>query len=121
MQHVHGHSSSDTSNLFPIVQPMLVYTGLVEQLQRYFKVKKGSVEGEVDGLERWEVVMKEKLSNVKEMVGLSKELLSWLEEMSSVVDLQEAFDVMGALGDALSGGFSSCEEFVRAAIVAGKS
>ncbi|ONK55020.1 uncharacterized protein A4U43_UnF8510 [Asparagus officinalis] len=121
MQHVHGHSSSDTSNLFPIVQPMLVYTGLVEQLQSFFKVKKGSVEGEAEGLERWEVVMKEKLSNVKEMVGLSKELLSWLEEMSSVVDLQEAFDVMGALGDALSGGFSSCEEFVRAAIVAGKS
>lgn len=117
---------NDSSKLFAIVQPMLVYTGLVEQLQRFFKFSKGSgttkeLEGDGGGLERWEVVMKERLVNVKEMVGFSKELLSWLEDMTSAVDLQEAFDVMGALGDALSGGFSSCEDFVQAAIIAGKN
>ncbi|XP_058115199.1 auxin transport protein BIG [Magnolia sinica] len=159
MQHTHGRStlrlSSDPTavvrsdgerssenaateagdnNLFSIIQPMLVYTGLIEQLQRFFKVNKsadavagrakgatGEVSDAVDGLEAWEVMMKDRLVNVKEMVGFSKELLSWLEDMTSALDLQEAFDVMGALGDALSGGFSRCEEFVQAAIAAGKS
>ncbi|XXG55217.1 hypothetical protein AAC387_Pa03g2931 [Persea americana] len=129
-------SSETGDNLFSIIQPMLVYTGLIEQLQRFFKVNKSAnvvtkkaegtsreSEGE-DGdnnLEGWEVVMKERLVNVKEMVGFSKELLSWLEDMTSAVDLQEAFDVIGALGDALSGGFTQCEDFVQAAIAAGKS
>ena len=120
---------NDGSKLFAIVQPMLVYTGLVEQLQQFFKLSKGSgtaaakkeLDGDSGGLERWEVVMKEKLVNVKEMVGFSKDLLAWLEDMTSAADLQEAFDVMGALGDALSGGFSRCEDFVQAAILAGKS
>ncbi|XP_077214481.1 auxin transport protein (BIG) [Tasmannia lanceolata] len=155
MQHTHGRStlrlessavksegsssenlSTDAggNNLFPIVQSMLVYTGLVEQLQRFFKVSSKSASGvakraegtsaESEGdaaLEGWEVVMKERVVNVKEMVGFSKELLAWLEEMNSAADLQEAFDIMGALSDVLSGGFSRCEEFVQAAIVAGKS
>lgn len=117
---------NDSSKLFAIIQPMLVYTGLVEQLQRFFKPSKAAggkkeLEGDSGGLERWEVVMKEKLLNMKEMVGFSKELLSWLEDMTSAADLQEAFDVMGALEDALSSGFPSCEEFVQAAVLAGKS
>lgn len=126
-------STSDTAKLFAIVHPMLVYTGLLEQLQQFFKLHKsstttgGSKEPEGDdgssgkGLERWEVVMREKLVNVKEMVGFSKEMLPWLEDMTSAIDLQEAFDVMGALGDVLSAGFSRCEDFVQAAILAGKS
>lgn len=129
--------SSDTGGkLFSIIQSMLVYTGLIEQLQRFFKVYKsanvvtkkpegtsGESEGE-DGnnnLEVWELVMKERLVDVKEMVGFSKELLSWLEDMTSAVDLQEAFDVMGALSDVLSSGFTRCEDFVQAAIAGGKS
>lgn len=72
------------------------------------------------GLEGWEVVMKEKLLNMREMVGFSKEVLSWLDDMTSAGDLQEAFDVIGALPDVLSGGFKSCEEFVQAAISTGK-
>ncbi|KAJ0989688.1 hypothetical protein J5N97_008044 [Dioscorea zingiberensis] len=153
MQHKHGRSTlrfsdsaavtlksdegssntNDSTKLFAIVHPMLVYTGLIEQLQQFFKLHKGSssIGGSKDsegddgsngkGLERWEVVMRERLVNVKEMVGFSKEMLSWLEDMTSAVDLQEAFDVMGALGDVLSGGFSRCEDFVQAAILAGKS
>lgn len=119
---------NDRSKLFAIIQPMLVYTGLVEQLQQFFKFSRGSGTvaksesvGESGGLEKWEVVMRERLLNTKEMVGFSKELLTWLEDMTSAADLQEAFDVMGVLGDAVSGGFSSCEDFVQAAIVAGKS
>jgi len=110
---------------------MLVYTGLIEQLQQFFKPRKSSAGGEgtsrqsegddESGLEGWEVVMKEKLLNVSEMVGFSKELLSWLDDMTSAGDLQEAFDVIGALADVLSGGFKSCEEFVQAAVNAGKS
>ncbi|KAJ6819607.1 auxin transport protein BIG [Iris pallida] len=121
---------NDSSKLFPIVQPMLVYTGLVEQLQKFFKLGKGSSAagegakgsegGETGVLEKWEVVMKERLLNMKEMAGFSKELLSWLEDMTSSADLRESFDVMGAQSDVLSGGFADCEDFVRAAIVAGK-
>lgn len=150
MQHRHGRPSSslrfpdpasafsrtqtegsgdldDSAKLFAAIQPMLVYAGLIEQLQRSFKSGKGSdsgSSGEPAGggnMERWEIVMKEKLSNVKEMIGCSKELLSWLEDMTSALDLQEAFDVMGVLADVLSGGFSSCEEFVRLTISSGGS
>lgn len=132
-------SSSETSgsnDLLSIIQPMLVYTGLIEQLQRFFKVKKPSstattqtqgtskdMEGEDESkkLEAWEMVMKERLVNVKEMVGFSKELLSWLDDMISAADLQEAFDILGVLSDVLSGGVTSCEDFVRAAIDSGKN
>lgn len=133
MQHTHGKSTTGTEdeNLLAIVQPMLVYTGLIEQLQCFFKVKKvvreegtgtsGGGEGDGESLESWEVGMKEKLLNVKEMVGFSKELLTWLEDMTSVTDLQEAFGVIGVLADVLSGGFARCEDFVHGAINAGKS
>lgn len=146
MQHSHSRSTSRGSatqeagntsgneDLLPIIQPMLVYTGLIEQLQQFFKPRKSSAvtpagegtsrqsEGDEEGgLEGWEVIMKEKLLNVSEMVGFSKELLSWLDDMCSAGDLQEAFDVIGALADVQSGGFKSCEEFVHAAIDAGKS
>ncbi|GAB4828001.1 hypothetical protein Ancab_040036 [Ancistrocladus abbreviatus] len=130
-------AGSGTSNdLLSIIQPMLVYTGLIEQLQQFFKVRKPASmastktegarqsEGDEEGgsnLEGWEVVMKDRLLNVWEMVGFSKELLSWLEDMTSASDLQEAFDTIGVLADVLSGGFSSCEEFVQGAINAGKS
>ncbi|KAK8606644.1 hypothetical protein V6N13_052411 [Hibiscus sabdariffa] len=149
MQHTHGRSTakiepassskspstseSGGDELLSIVRPMLVYTGLIEQLQQIFKVKKsssiatvkGKAEGtstgtEGEGLEGWEVAMKERLLNVKEMLGFSKELLSWLDDMNSATDLQEAFDIIGALGDVLSGGFTRCEDFVQAAIAAGK-
>ncbi|KAG9448547.1 hypothetical protein H6P81_008512 [Aristolochia fimbriata] len=156
MQHSHGRmtplrlsdptavvrsegSSSDSgeSNPFKIVLPMLVYTGLIEQLQKFFKMKKtGNLpqgrnggtcaesegdEGNGGGLEEWEVTMKERLVNVKEMVGFSKEIISWLKDMTSASDLQEAFDVMGALADVLSGGFTRCEEFVQSAIGMGNA
>ena len=78
-------------------------------------------EDESGNLEGWEVVMKERLLNVKELLGFPKEMLSWLDEMNSADDLQEAFDVGGVLADVLSGGFAQCEDFVMAAINAGKS
>ncbi|XP_048230333.1 auxin transport protein BIG [Ricinus communis] len=162
MQHTHGRSTARASStstgigrmesgsisrspmsetggadeLLSIVRPMLVYTGLIEQLQRFFKVKKspntppvkaeGSSarsegEDENGNLEGWEVTMKERLLNVREMVGFSKELLSWLDEMNSSTDLQEAFDIIGVLADVLSGGTSQCEDFVHAAISGGIS
>lgn len=160
MQHTHGRSTArasststgmvrmesarispmtemaDADELLPIIRPMLVYTGLIEQLQRFFKFKKsphmptiraegtstGSEgEDESGSLEGWEVVMKERLLNVREMVGFSKELLSWLDEMSSATDLQEAFDIIGVLADVLANGISRCEDFVHAAVNAGKS
>lgn len=161
MQHTHGRSAGRTSSssspivkiesgntsqspsaeiggadeLLSVIRPMLVYTGLIEQLQRFFKVQKSAnlaltrtegtstaSEGEDDSgsLEGWEVVMKERLLNVKEMVDFSMELLSWLDEMSSSSDLQEAFDIIGVLADVLSGGITNCEDFVRAAINAGR-
>ncbi|TMX03791.1 hypothetical protein EJD97_014195 [Solanum chilense] len=121
--------------LFSTIQPMLVYTGLIEQLQRFFKVKKSSsattmrtqgtsknVEDDDEGrkLEGWELVMKERLLNVKEMADFSSELLSWLDDMTSATDFQEAFDVLGVLSDVLSG-FSRCEDYVHAAISGGKN
>nr|AGH32778.1 auxin transport protein BIG [Krascheninnikovia arborescens] len=125
-------STSGSDDLLPVIQPMLVYTGLIELLHQFFKPKKPTagvayddsklVEGDDEnGLESWEVIMKEKLLNMKDMVSFSKELLSWLDDMTSARDLQEAFDVIGALADVLSGGFKSCEDFVQAAINAGKS
>ncbi|CAH9092629.1 unnamed protein product [Cuscuta epithymum] len=140
MQHTHGRRPSpldspgmtssagepNSGGLLSIILPMLVYLGLIEQLQRFFKVVKKTSAATVDeaeGLEGWEVVMKERVLNVKEMVGFSKELLSWLDDMVSASDLQEAFDILGVLSDVLSGGggggsggFNSCEDFVRAAI-----
>jgi len=162
MQHTHGRPSSRASptssstvriesgspsgspatekggadELFSIVRPMLVYAGVIEQLQHFFKVNRSSnvppagaegtstgSEGEDEGgsLEGWEIIMKERLLNVREMVGFSKELLSWLDEMNSATDLQEAFDIIGVLADVLSGGIARCEDFVQAAINAGKS
>lgn len=126
MQHTHGRAAargSQTSgeDLLSIIRSMLVYTGLIEQLQRFLKKPSPASlsEGE-EGLERWEVSMKERLLNMKEMVGLTKELLTWLDEMNSVDDLQEAFDVIGCLSDVLSGGSTRCEDFVNNAINAGK-
>lgn len=142
MQHTHGRVASraeeSTSSggktqdvetltgdeLLSIVKPMLVYTGMIEQLQQFFKVKKpihvepSKKEGTSSGveLEPWEIVMKEKLLNVKEMVGFSKELISWLDEINSATDLQEAFDIVGVLADVLSRGVTQCDQFVRAAI-----
>lgn len=122
-------AKSDTKpeELLTIIQPMLVYTGLIEQLQHYFKVPKKGVSqsgqtGEKDekNLEGWELMMKDKLLNVKDMVGFSKEMLSWLEDMTSATDLQEAFDVIGVLADVMSGPSGNCEDFVYAAIEAGK-
>lgn len=128
--------SEGADELLPIIRSMLVYTGLIEQLQHFFKIKKSAnlasvtVEGtsvvsegedESGKLEDWEVAMKERLSNVKEMVGFSKELLAWLDDMNSSTDLQEAFDIIGVLPDVLSGGITRCEDFVHAAINAGKS
>ncbi|XP_017240355.1 auxin transport protein BIG isoform X1 [Daucus carota subsp. sativus] len=125
-----------TNELLSVIQPMLVYTGLIEQLQCFFKIKKSStsvkvrvegqtkdldVGGETASAEGWEILMKERLLNVKEMLGFSKDLLSWLDDMTSITDLQEAFDVIGVLPDVLSGGFSRCEDFVYAAIDSGKS
>lgn len=135
MQRTHARSSqrsssstttptkSDTApeELLPIIQPMLVYTGLIEQLQRYFKVqKKGAGKTVEKDEEVWEVLMKEKLLDVKELVGFSKEMLSWLEDMTSAADLQEAFDVIGVLAEVMSGPSGKCEDFVYAAIEAGK-
>ncbi|XP_052195482.1 auxin transport protein BIG isoform X2 [Diospyros lotus] len=134
--------SGGIDDFFPVIQPMLVYTGLIEQLQRFLKAKKSgnaaAKEGDESGgggppgkesggedeggnFEGWEVVMRERLLNVREMVGLSRELLSWLEDMTSASDLQEAFDVIGVLADVLSGGFGRCEDFVHSAINGGKS
>ncbi|KAG6720767.1 hypothetical protein I3842_03G077400 [Carya illinoinensis] len=128
--------SESANELLSIVRSMLVYTGLIEQLQHFFKVKKSAnlasvraegtsavSEGEDESgrLEDWEVMMKGRLSNVKEMVGFSKELLTWLDDMNSATDLQEAFDIIGVLPDVLSGGITRCEDFVHAAISAGKS
>ncbi|KAM0923258.1 hypothetical protein ACQ4PT_005659 [Festuca glaucescens] len=116
----------DGKKLFAIVQSMLVYTGLIEQLQQFFKkgkkssrTSKSSEKDEASS--KWEATMKERMSNMKEMVGLSKDLLSWLEDMTSSEDLQEAFDVMGALQDVFSGGYTKCDDFVRAAIQSGRS
>ncbi|XP_010525132.1 PREDICTED: auxin transport protein BIG [Tarenaya hassleriana] len=144
MQHTHGRTSSSESatssktvnpealssdELLSIVRPILAYTGMIEQLQQFFKVKKPSTvdpnkkEGTTVGggeLEAWEIVMKEKLMNVKEMAGFSKVMLSWLDDMNSSTDLQEAFDVVDVLADVLSGGFTQCDEFVRSAINVGK-
>lgn len=145
MQHAHGRAASRAAEsssaggksqdaetltgdeLLSIVKPMLVYTGMIEQLQQFFKPKKpaqvepNKKEGTSSGveLEPWEIVMKEKLLNVKDMVGFSKELISWLDDINSATDLQEAFDIVGVLADVLSGGVTQCDEFVRSAIVAG--
>ncbi|KAG5399265.1 hypothetical protein IGI04_021079 [Brassica rapa subsp. trilocularis] len=145
MQHAHGRAASRAAEssssggksqdaetltgdeLLSIVKPMLVYTGMIEQLQQFFKPKKpaqvepNKKEGTSSGveLEPWEFVMKEKLLNVKDMVGFSKELISWLDDINSATDLQEAFDIVGVLADVLSGGVTHCDEFVRSAIVAG--
>ncbi|GAV60100.1 ZZ domain-containing protein/E3_UbLigase_R4 domain-containing protein [Cephalotus follicularis] len=128
--------SDGADELLSIIRPMLVYTGLIEQLQHFFKVKKSAktasvkagetstgAEGEDESgsLEGWEMVMKERLMNVREMVGFSKDLLSWLDDMTSATDLLESFDIIGVLADILSGGFARCEDFVSAAISAGKS
>ncbi|XP_024381357.1 auxin transport protein BIG isoform X3 [Physcomitrium patens] len=119
-----------TEQLFIIAHPMLVYVGLVDQLQHLFK--SGSIkaqESEVHtaentkeatasqiGVEPWEVTMKERTRDVGAMLGFSKEILEWLEEMHGAGDVQEAFDIMGALSDALTGGCTSCDDFVRDAI-----
>lgn len=131
-----GNTSTGTSgsdDLFKTIQPMLVYVGLIEQLQSFFKARKSPIadicqiakqpeaEDESKKLEAWEISMKERLLNVKEMVSFSKELLSWLDDMSSATDFMESFDIIGALSDVLGSGFTKCEDFVYASINFGKS
>lgn len=129
--------TGQSDELLSIIRPMLVYTGLIEQLQHFFKFKKSTIatsastgvvassategEDESGNLEGWELVMKERLSNVKELLSFPKEMLSWLDDINSASDLQEAFDIVGVLPEVLSGGFTRCEDFVQAAINAGKS
>lgn len=129
--------TGQNDDLLSIIRPMLVYTGLIEQLQHFFKFKKSTTatststgavassvtegEDESGNLEAWELVMKERLSNVKELLSFPKEMLSWLDDINSASDLQEAFDIVGVLPEVLSGGFTRCEDFVQAAINAGKS
>lgn len=126
--------SGKNDELLSIIRPMLVYTGLIEQLQHFFKVKKltsttstsgassaTEEEDESGNIEGWELVMKERLLNVKELLGFPKEMLSWLDDINSATDLQEAFDIVGVLPEVLSGGFTRSEDFVQAAINAGKS
>ncbi|EFJ36504.1 hypothetical protein SELMODRAFT_404572 [Selaginella moellendorffii] len=118
--------SLSSEQLFIILQPMLVFIGIIDQLQRFFKSRSGSAVSSGssssaggttnDGTEAWEATMKEKLRDVSAMLAFSKDLLEWLEDMQSSADLQEALDVMGALGDAFSAGFSSCDEFFRDAL-----
>ncbi|KAL6498614.1 hypothetical protein OROHE_026555 [Orobanche hederae] len=118
-----------SDELFSTVQPMLVYAGLIQQLQCYFKgrvetrgvLKAAEGKDESKKLEAWEVVMKERLLNVKDMVSFSKELLMWLDDMMSAADLQESFDVIGALSDVSRSGYTRCEDFVYAAINLGQS
>jgi E3 ubiquitin-protein ligase UBR4 len=130
--------------LFTITHPMLVYVGLVDQLQHFFKsgTVKAAREVEVDaaatestnkeggdttpatasqiGMEPWEVNMKERVRDVGAMLTFSKEILEWLADMQGAGDVQEALDIMGALSDALTGGCSSCDDFVREAIAGGR-
>lgn len=117
--------------LFSIAHPMLVYVGLVDQLQHF--LKSGTIKSrelEVDaaestkeettvsqlGMEPWEVIMKERVRDVSAMLGFSKEILEWLEDVQGADDVQEALDIMGALPDALTGGCTSCDDFVRDAV-----
>ncbi|KAH7416528.1 hypothetical protein KP509_14G095600 [Ceratopteris richardii] len=120
--------SLSKEQLFTVVQPMLIYIGLIDQLQQFLKSGPMRTQPETSGqdeqskaevgsahLEAWELVMKERLRDIKAMLGFSNKLLEWLDEMQSAVDLQEAFDIMGALADALAS-HSSCEDFIRDAI-----
>jgi hypothetical protein len=51
---------------------------------------------------------------------MAQELLSWLQEMEAVNDLQEAFDVAEVLSDVLTDGTESAEQFVMEAERAGR-
>ncbi|KAG6555165.1 hypothetical protein Mapa_003204 [Marchantia paleacea] len=122
--------------LCTVVQPMLVYVGLVDQMQQFLKSGSAKSREPVDkedrkssnsenfkdegsvhcGIEPWETSLKDRLRDVSAMLGFAKDMLEWLEEMQGSQDIQEAFDIMGALGDALSGSHTSCEDFVRDAI-----
>lgn len=131
--------------LFTVVQPMLVFVGLVDQMQQFLKgggggiVKVRDVAADKDdrksshaaadgtkddgsvhcGIEAWETSLKDRLHDVGAILGFAKDMLEWLEEMQGAQDIQEALDVMGALGDALTGS-KSCEDFVRDAIASGQ-
>ncbi|KAL3677862.1 hypothetical protein R1sor_020818 [Riccia sorocarpa] len=122
-----------TEQLFTVVQPMLMYVGLVDQMQQF--LKSGSTKGResadredrkaseslkddgsvLSGVEPWETTMKNRLRDVSAMLNFAKDLLEWLEEMQGSQDIQEAFDVAQILGDGLSS-HTSCEDFVRDAI-----
>lgn len=125
------------SELFTIVHPLLMYVGLVDQLQQFLKSgsvkvrefeaavvadtaaesskEEGTAASQI-GIEVWEATMKEKVRDVGAMLTFSKEILEWLEEMQGAADVQEALDIMGALSDALTGGCTSCDVFVQEAI-----
>jgi E3 ubiquitin-protein ligase UBR4 len=125
------NSALSQEHLFKVIQPMLVYVGLVEQTQRFLKSSSSKArEVEVKimdeckeegaatriGIESWEVTMKERVRDVSTMLVFAKEILEWVEEMQGASDVQEALDIMGVLGDVLSSSCTSCEDFVRNAI-----
>ncbi|XP_078439464.1 auxin transport protein (BIG) [Wolffia australiana] len=115
----HRLPHADESVLFPLLKPILVYLALIDRLQRFFKLPlaaAAAVATEEQDEENWERTMQARLGNVNEMVGLSKELLPWLEEMASVEDLQAVLSAVGMHSDVLAAGYPHCLAFILDAI-----
>eukprot|EP00238_Polyblepharides_amylifera_P009841 CAMPEP_0196584786 /NCGR_PEP_ID=MMETSP1081-20130531/48461_1 /TAXON_ID=36882 /ORGANISM="Pyramimonas amylifera, Strain CCMP720" /LENGTH=139 /DNA_ID=CAMNT_0041906129 /DNA_START=166 /DNA_END=585 /DNA_ORIENTATION=- len=114
-------AQTDSEDLLEKNRAMLIFFGLVEQIQQ--ALKKGAREDQTRSTvqeegapeDPWVIHMQKRLMDVPAMLVLSEHLLSSLQEMEEATDLQEMFDVMEVLPDVLSGGCSSCEEFVNEA------
>ncbi|KAK3280427.1 hypothetical protein CYMTET_11725 [Cymbomonas tetramitiformis] len=111
------------ARLLAETRPMLLFFGVIEQLQQALKPRATGAgredpqlvqEGNPD--EPWVAAMHSKLQNISEMLQVSDRMLEFVEEIESATDLQEAFDIMEVLRDVLEDGCSSSVEFVQSCI-----
>ena len=56
--------------------------------------------------------VRSKLRDLPAMMECAKEVLEWLEEVDDAEDAMELFDIMECLGDVLSEGTESADDFV---------
>jgi len=106
--------SSDIASLFTVSKPGLVFMAIIDKLHDVLKGKR-SWQPQADG-KPWTTLMRERLRYHDQAVlsELSEFLGEYQDELLQLGDFQEAFDVLGLLGEVLQAD-SSVESFVRAA------
>uniref|UniRef100_A0A7S1X4P1 E3 ubiquitin ligase UBR4 C-terminal domain-containing protein n=1 Tax=Tetraselmis chuii TaxID=63592 RepID=A0A7S1X4P1_9CHLO len=95
--------------LLEVAAPALVTFALVDGMQRLVKPGPGSPDAEEGA---WGDAVASKLADLPACVAGASELLGVLDDLADAGSAMEAFDIVGALAEAMQGG-ASAEDFLR--------